>query len=237
MDEVEIKEYDKLSDVYVVTEPTTGTSRLATCNLTPGSRVYGEQTFNKEGEEFRLWDPYRSKLAAVILRGIPAACFPIKSGGFVLYLGAGSGTTPSHVSDIVGPDGMVFCVEFSPRTARDLVTTCYTRSNMIPILGDARKPEEYSGLVPVVDTIYCDVAQPEQAKLLKNNAIWFLKEDGQAMIAIKARSIDVTMDPSRVYDQEIQKMTSHFVIRDRRNLRPYHKDHVMVAANLSKKDK
>lgn len=237
MEEVEIKEYDKLPGIYEVTDPTTGTSRLATRNLSPGSRIYGEQTFQKEGEEFRLWDPYRSKLAAVILRGIPTDYIPIKSGGFILYLGAGSGTTPSHVADIVGLDGMVFCIEFSPRATRDLVATCYTRSNMIPILGDARKPEEYSGLVPVVDAIYCDVAQPEQAKLLKNNAIWFLKENGQAMIAIKARSIDATMDPSRVYDQEIQKMTSHFVIRDHRNLRPYHKDHVMVAANLSKKDK
>ncbi|MFQ6123202.1 MAG: fibrillarin-like rRNA/tRNA 2'-O-methyltransferase [Candidatus Heimdallarchaeota archaeon] len=233
---MKIKEYDKFPDIYVVTDPSTGTSRLATRNLSPGSQIYGEQIFKTEGKEFRLWDPYRSKLAAAILRGIPAACFPIKSGRRVLYLGAGSGTTPSHVADIVGQDGMVFCIEFSPRTTRDLVATCNTRPNMIPILGDARKPEEYSDLVPVVDAIYCDVAQPEQAKLLKKNAIWYLKEEGQAMIAIKARSIDVTIDPSRIYNQEIQKMTSHFLIQDRRNLRPYHKDHVMVAANLSKND-
>ena len=233
MDEVEIKEYDKIPGVYVITDLTTGTSRLATRNLTPGSRIYGELTVKREGDEFRLWDPYRSKLAAVILQDLPAACMPIKPGSFVLYLGAGSGTTPSHVSDIVGPDGMVFCVEFSPRVARDLVATCNIRSNMMPILEDARKPEAYSDLVPVVNAIYCDVAQPEQAKLLNANAIWFLTKGGQAMIAIKARSIDVTMEPSRIYDQEIKKMATYFEIRDRRNLRPFHKDHVMVAVTFS----
>lgn len=206
---------------------------MATRNLAPGSRVYGEMIVKISGDEFRLWESYRSKLAAAILRGMPPAYIPIRPGSVVLYLGAGSGTTPSHVSDIVGAEGIVFCVEASPRAARDLVATCHMRQNMIPILADARHPQAYSGLVPLVDAIYCDVAQPEQAKLLHTNASWFLKRDGQVMLAIKARSIDVTMEPSQVYAREINKLTPHFLICDRRNLRPYHKDHEMVAAKFS----
>jgi fibrillarin-like pre-rRNA processing protein len=233
LSDIELKENKNLLGIYTVTDLNTGTSKLATQNLTPGSRVYGEELQKIAGIEFRLWDPYRSKLAASILRGMPPACIPIRPGSVVLYLGAGSGTTPSHVSDIVGPKGLVFCVEFSPRAARDLVANCHVRSNMIPIFDDARKPENYSHLVPLADAIYCDVAQPEQAKLLNTNAAWFLKKDGQVMLAIKARSIDVTMEPAQVYDQEIKKLTPYFQICDRRNLRPYHKDHVIVAAKAS----
>lgn len=51
--------------------------------------------------EYRAWNPFRSKLAAAILGGIDQ--IHIKPGAKVLYLGAASGTTVSHVSDIVGP--------------------------------------------------------------------------------------------------------------------------------------
>ena len=76
----------------------------------------------------------------------------------MLYLGAASGTTVSHVSDILGPSGMVFAIEFSPRSGRDLVNLAKTRTNIVPIIADARHPIKYRMLVPIVDTIFADVA-------------------------------------------------------------------------------
>ena len=73
---MELKEDTNLLGIYTVTDLNTGTSRLATRNLTPGSRVYGEEIQKIAGNEFRLWDPYRSKLAASILRDMPPACIP-----------------------------------------------------------------------------------------------------------------------------------------------------------------
>lgn len=51
--------------------------------------------------EYRAWNPFRSKLAAAILGGVDK--IHMGPGKKVLYLGAASGTTVSHVSDIVGP--------------------------------------------------------------------------------------------------------------------------------------
>ena len=78
------------------------------------------------------------------------------------------------------------------------------RSNVYPILSDARMPEKYKSLVSPVDVIYCDVAQPQQAKILADNADLFLKSKGFALIAIKSRSVDVTMEPPDVFKQEIE---------------------------------
>ena len=233
MSDSDIMTHKELPGIYYYTDNNTGVTRLVTRNLAPGSRVYGEMLIKSAGEEYRYWEPNRSKLAAVILRGMKPSCIPIKPGSIILYLGAGSGTTPSHISDIIGEEGIVFCIESSPRSTRDLVATSNLRPNMIPILADARHPRSYSSLVTQVDAIYCDVAQPEQAKLLNKNASWFLKRDGEIMLAIKARSIDVTMEPSQVFKREISKMSPHFIICDRQNLRPYHKDHVMVSAKYS----
>ena len=57
--------------------------------------------------EYRVWNPFRSKLAAAILGGVDK--IHIKPGSKVLYLGAASGTTVSHVADIVGPVSALMC--------------------------------------------------------------------------------------------------------------------------------
>jgi len=204
--------------------------RLATRNLSPGQSVYGEELVKFRRKEYRLWDAYRSKLAAAILKGIREV--PIAPSGKVLYLGAASGTTASHVSDIVGEGGSVFCVEFAQRTMRELIEhVCSYRSNMSPILADARHPNEYRSLVSAVDTIYCDIAQPEQARILADNADLFLKESGSAMIAVKSRSVDVTMSPASVFSQEKRTLTQRgFRITDTVRLEPYEKDHAMFVA-------
>jgi fibrillarin-like pre-rRNA processing protein len=209
-----------------------GSERIATRNLAPGRTVYGERLIISDGEEYRVWDPFRSKLAAAILRGLKM--LPIREGDKVLYLGAASGTTASHVSDIVGKDGLVYCIEFSPRSIRDLIdNVCRFRSNMAPILADARFPTRYASLVGKVDVIYCDIAQPEQAQILANNAKVFLKRGGWIMLAVKARSIDVTKEPSEIYRREVDVLRrERFRISEVINLEPYEKDHVMVTAQF-----
>ncbi len=208
-----------------------GAQRLATINLTSGRNVYGERLIRHEGVEYRLWDPFRSKLAAAILKNLRTV--PIKPNHQVLYLGAASGTTPSHVSDIVGEKGHVYCVEFASRSIRELVNNvCAYRINMLPILEDARAPEKYALFVRgKVDDIYCDIAQPEQARVLADNADVFLSESGWVMLAVKAQSIDVTKEPSEVYRSEIGVLERRgFRIEQVVDLEPYDKAHVMIVA-------
>lgn len=210
-----------------------GSRRLATRNFVPGKSVYDERVIRYKRVEYRVWDPFRSKLAAAILKGLETV--PIQPEHKVLYLGAASGTTASHVSDIVGERGYVYCVEFAPRAIRDLVdNVCEFRLNMSPLLMDARFPERYSMLVEEVDNIYCDIAQPEQAKVLADNADLFLKADGWIMLAVKAPSIDVTKEPSEVYQQEINILkTRGFRVEQVVHLEPYDKAHVMIVAERS----
>jgi fibrillarin-like pre-rRNA processing protein len=210
-----------------------GAKRLATENMVLGRNVYGERLIRSGRKEYRVWDAFRSKLAASILKGLNTV--PIQQGHQVLYLGAASGTTASHVSDIIGEQGYVYCVEFASRSIRDLVeNVCAYRVNMSPILQDARLPERYSMLVRgKVDDIYCDIAQPEQAKVLADNADAFLKDDGWVMLAVKAQSIDVTKEPSEVYKSEVRVLEHRgFRVEQVVHLEPYDKAHAMIVAQF-----
>lgn len=231
--QVKVKPHPRFSAVYQVTLED-GAQRLATKNLTPGRNVYGERLIRHEGSEYRVWDAFRSKLAAAILRNLKTV--PIKPDHQVLYLGAASGTTASHVSDIVGEKGHVYCVEFASRAIRELVNNvCAYRLNMLPILEDARFPEKYAMFVRgQVDDIYCDIAQPEQAKILADNADSYLKKYGWIMLAVKAQSIDVTKEPSEVYKHEIKVLENRgFRIEDVVRLEPYDKAHALIVAQIS----
>jgi len=204
------------------------TRRLATKNLAPGINVYGERLVKDNETEYRTWDAYRSKLAAAILRHLDS--LPIRMGTSVLYLGSASGTTASHVSDIVQDKGRVYCVEFAQRSMRELINAlCEHRDNVYPILADARMPEKYRATVEQVDVIYSDVAQPEQAKILADNADLFLNPNGAALIAIKSRSVDVTMQPTDVFKKEIEVLRRRdFRVIQTVRLEPYEKDHALV---------
>ncbi len=230
---IDIYEHEKYKRVYVV-ELNDGSARLATENLAPGRRVYGERLFKWKDKEFREWNPYRSKLAAALLKGLEE--LPVLNSHKVLYLGAATGTTASHVSDIVGLKGKVFGVEFAPRVMREFVVVAETRPNIIPILADARFPQKYRHIVEQVDGIYADVAQPEQAGLVSDNADFFLKDGGWLLLAIKARSIDVTRAPSEIYKKEIDTLKARgFEIVDVVHLEPFDKDHAMVYARFHRK--
>jgi rRNA 2'-O-methyltransferase fibrillarin len=166
---------------------------LMTRSFFPGESVYGEKRVSvmvacthqrgDEKVEYRTWTPYRSKIAAAIAGGINALDFG--PGSKVLYLGASTGTTCSHVSDIIGPTGILYAVEFSPRCGRELLNMAKRRTNVVPIIMDARKPQDYRYLVEMVDFVFADVAQPNQASIMGINCKYFLKNGGKWMIAIK----------------------------------------------------
>ncbi|MCS7120206.1 MAG: fibrillarin-like rRNA/tRNA 2'-O-methyltransferase [Nitrososphaerota archaeon] len=227
---IEVEPHPEFAGIYF-TKLDDGVKRITTKNFSPGRTVYGERLVTYNGIEYRIWDPFRSKLAAAILKGIRK--MPLGPGQRVLYLGAASGTTASHVSDIVGKDGCVYCVEFSPRSIRDLIdNVCKYRSNMIPILADARSPRSYASIVlGKIDGIYCDIAQPEQARILLDNVRLFLKKGGWALIAVKARSIDVTKEPVEIYEREAKILEEGGLrILEMINLEPYDKAHSMISS-------
>jgi len=226
---VDVRPHPRFPSIYLATLED-GSQRLATKNLAVGRTVYSERLVKSKGVEHRIWDPYRSKLAAAILKGLETV--PIQLDSKVLYLGAASGTTASHVSDMVGETGHVFCVEFASRSIRELVNNvCAFRANMSPILADARFPERYATIVGKVDNIYCDIAQPEQAKVLADNADMFLLKRGWIMLAIKAQSIDVTKEPTQIYKQEIKTLQNRgFDVKETVHLEPYDKAHAMIVA-------
>jgi fibrillarin-like pre-rRNA processing protein len=201
-----------------------GSKRLVTKALVPG--VHGEKTVKVGDAEYRIWDPYHSKLAALLIKG---ATIPLKKDSTVLYLGAANGTTASHVSDIVS-DGVVFAVEFSPRAMKDLIRISTPRKNLIPILADARHPESYKNIVSEVDMIYQDVAQREQAEIAIRNADIFLNNGCCIVLIIKSRSIDSTKQVHDVIDDEIMKLEEFFNIKEMMNLEHFHSDHASVIA-------
>ena len=197
--------------------------QIATRNLTPGISVYGEELI-EEYVEYRVWNPRRSKLAAAILNGLKGP--DIEKDYKVLYLGASTGTTVSHISDIAYK-GKIYAVELSPVTARKLVGLSRQRPNIYPILGDATKPKEYMNIVEKADLIYCDVAQANQSELFMKNMNMFAKEDGVGMLMIKARSIDVVQKPKKIFKEEEKKLKEKgFNIIEKVKLEPYEKDHI-----------
>ncbi|MHA1136829.1 MAG: fibrillarin-like rRNA/tRNA 2'-O-methyltransferase [Candidatus Thorarchaeota archaeon] len=221
----------KFSGIYTVIDREL--KSIATKSLAPGKSVYGEKLVKEGEDEFRLWSPRRSKLAAAIKRGLTE--MPIQPGSKVLYLGAASGTTVSHCSDIVGPNGVVYGVEFSQRTVRDLVQLAAARPNILPILDDARHPARYAPLVTgAIEVVYQDVAQPDQASILYENLKTFCSFGAWGMIAIKARSIDSTGSLDEIYSREIAFLDNKGLeIVENINLDPLEKDHRFIVCRVT----
>ena len=213
---------------------TEGQKKLATENLVIGNQVYKEKLIKKKDIEYRLWDPFRSKLAAVIMNGLEV--FPFQDKSSVLYLGVSTGTTVSHISDIVGPQGIIFGVEHSSRVARDFLDRVAShRKNIIPILQDARQPQQYFSVYSKVDVVYVDIAQPDQTDIAIANCKMFLKFSGYLFLVIKTRSIDVTKAPKKIIENEKNKLNENFEIIQVIDLSPYDKDHAMVIAKYLEK--
>ena len=206
-----------------------GEKKLFTENLVPGNQVYKEKLVKQKGVEYRLWDPFRSKLAAAIMNNLEE--FPFKNKSIVLYLGVSTGTTVSHISDIVGPSGIIFGVEHASRVARDFLDRVASyRPNIIPIMQDARRPKEYFSVFGKSDVVYVDIAQPDQTNIAIANCDAYLKKNGYLFLVIKTRSIDVTKAPNKIIEDEIEKLKPKFTILQRIDLHPYDKDHAIIIA-------
>ena len=199
--------------------------KLYTVNLTPGKKVYEETLVNQNNIEYREWDPYSSKLASLILNKCPNIF--LRKNDVVLYLGSSTGTTVSHVSDIVGKEGFVFAVDLAPRVMRDLIFNLEARKNITPILESANHVSKLIERISLVDLIYQDLAQKNQVDIFLKNIDNFLKKDGYAILVVKARSIDVTKKPKQIFNQVREQLEKQVTIIDYKTLEPYQKDHAM----------
>jgi len=180
--------------------------------------VYGERTL----EGYRVWDPYRSKLAALYLVGKGIDLLPETK---VLYLGAANGTTVSHVADYVE---VVYAVEFAPRPMQDLLEVARRRKNVMPIMADASRPEQYAPLVEMVDLLYQDVAQPDQAAIALANCA-FLKPGGHLILMLKTRSVDIRKEPAEIFRDTLDILISAGItVTESTWLAPYHQDHAAI---------
>ncbi len=199
--------------------------RLFTKNLVHGFRSHSENIVKTKNGEFREWDPYHSKPSAAIAKGLKN--FPVKMKDKILYLGISSGATASFFSDIIGSGGIIYGVEISDRSIRDLNPVAEKRKNIVPILADSRKPQDYSW-IEAVDIVYQDVAARDQSEIIIRNAQQFLKKSGFAILAIKSRSINVVKPPTEVYKEELKKLGQHFEIIEKIELDPYERDHIFL---------
>jgi fibrillarin-like pre-rRNA processing protein len=148
-----------------------------------------------------------------------------------LYLGASSGTTVSHLSDII-PKGVVFGVEFAERSMRQLIQNTSERFNIIPILADANFPVSYAkSIFTAVDLVYQDVAQPNQAEIAISNCNYFMKDNGTLVLAIKSQSIDSVKKSKEIYAQEksILKDNGYDIIESI-NIHKYAANHISIIA-------
>lgn len=200
--------------------------RLFTINSTPGLRFFSENIIRQQNLEFREWDPYKSKLAALILNG--CTNIGVRKGNIVLYLGCSHGYTASFVSDIVGKEGLIFAVDISARVMRDFMFLSEKRKNLVPILADANKTKELEQRICLADILYQDLAQKNQVQIFLKSAKNFLKDNGYAILCVKARSINVVAKPDIIYNSVRKEIGKELTIIDFRKLEPYQKDHCVI---------
>lgn len=189
-----------------------------------GESVYGERFVEKDGDKYREWNPNRSKAGAAVLNGIE---LELEQDSEILYLGAASGTTVSHFSDIL-KNGFIYAVEYSETTVRDLVDVAEDRDNIAPILGNARNPEEYSDLVEKCDIVFQDISQSDQAEIFAKNCERYLKDGGKGLLSVKAQSISTSRPPGDIFEEVREKLSEKFEIVDEASLDPYEKDHLFL---------
>jgi fibrillarin-like pre-rRNA processing protein len=188
--------------------------------LVPGS-IYGERIY----DGYRIWDPKRSKLGAGIAKGISQ--IGIKPGSVVLYLGCSTGTTVSHVSDIIGESGKVYGLDVAPRVMRDFLLSMAPRSNVFPIMADAAHPQDYAHLVEEVDVIFMDIAQRDQVSIFLKNCHAFLKPGGFGLLSLKSRSVDISKSPKQIFMETRAALEEDMVIVDYKELNPFEIDHAL----------
>ncbi len=225
MSKLNIRNHPKIDNVFI--SGSFENPKLYTKNLVPGKQVYGEKLIKRNGKEYREWNPYQSKLAAILINQ-PKTNF-LKQGKNCLYLGAASGTTVSHFSDIL-ENGVIYAVEFAERSMRQLIQNTAERKNVIPILGDARHPIEYAkNIFTEIDLIYQDIAQPNQAEIAVKNCKYYLQDKGILILAIKSQSIDSVSKSKKVYKEEQKTLEKGGLdILESINIHQYAENHLVL---------
>ncbi|HNV01206.1 MAG TPA: fibrillarin-like rRNA/tRNA 2'-O-methyltransferase [archaeon] len=199
---------------------------IYTKNLIKGKKVYGEKIINENGEEYREWNPYRSKYCAGIKNGLKQNIF--FKGATVLYLGSAEGTTVSHVSDIIGKNGAIFCVDLSEIAMNKLTKLAEERENIYPILSDAQVIENYKEfLEEKVDALFQDISQRNQAEIFCKNAT-FLKKGSYGCLSLKTKSISQSKNKQDVLLEEKKILEKEFIIEQIISIEPYEKEHYLI---------
>jgi len=203
--------------------------KLFTDNFIPGYNPFNEKIIEKNGKELREFNPNRSKLGAAIVKKMK---LEIQEGWKVAYLGIAHGYTASRVATIVGKTGIVYGVEISERCFNNLLPLTEKYTNIVPIMSDARKTENYDW-VERVDLVYCDIADRQMTEIAIDNCKKFLKPKGMLMLAVKSRSIDVTESPKKIVQAQVVKLKeSGFEILEWKMLDPLEKDHGFIVARM-----
>ncbi|MCI4355928.1 MAG: fibrillarin-like rRNA/tRNA 2'-O-methyltransferase [Thermoplasmata archaeon] len=202
-----------------------------TVALSEPAAVYGERVTAVEDSVLRRWDPSRSKLGAALAKGWDGA-LP-RSGERWLYLGAATGTTASHVADLVGRDGFVFAVEKSLRPFARLLALGRRYPNLGPILGDAHAPLDYLPMVPPVDGLYVDLAQVDQVEIARENARWFLRPSGMLLLALKTASMGREKSPRDHLASAVERLSPGFELDTPLGLEPFHKRHFLLGGRAT----
>jgi fibrillarin-like pre-rRNA processing protein len=203
-----------------------GRFSLWTVALADGGPVYGERILERSDAALRRFDPSRSKLSAALLKADDLP--PPAPEQTWLYLGAATGTTASHLADLVGRSGRVYAVEKSVRSFVRLVALAERYPNLFPVLADARRPEEYLGLVPPVDGLYADIAQPDQVAIVRANAREFLRAGGRLYLALKTASMGRERTAEEHARDATDALRADFTVRAPVSLEPFHRRHFMV---------
>jgi fibrillarin-like pre-rRNA processing protein len=185
--------------------------------------VHGEELRSFDGVEYRLWDPWRSKLAAYLTReGAPLGLDRCRRA---LYLGGAHGTTASHLADLIDPRP-IFVIEKSPDSFAALLAFAESRENVLPILADARLPERYGADVGTVDLLYQDVAQRDQTAIFLENARACLDDRGLGLLMLKVRSVTQRKSVAEVLPMTRRELLdAGWRIRFETDLTPFARDH------------
>lgn len=192
-------------------------------------KVYDEKILKYKNDVFRSWSPYRSKFSALLSKKIKV---DIKPDFDILYLGAATGTTVSHISDIL-VDGTVYAVENSAVSMKKLLKICEKRKNIVPIFEDAFHPDRYQTIVPNVDFVYQDISQRNQSQIFIENVSRYLRENMNAVLMVKARSIDVSLKPKDAYNQVCFDLKDlGLEIKNIVDLSPYERDHAAILVSI-----
>jgi fibrillarin-like rRNA methylase len=189
---------------------------LWTRNAVPKYSQYGEQLRRFKGVEYRRWDPTRSKLGAGLSRARNTQYDLLPNpGDTCLYLGAGHGTSLSHLHDHVcgnnnEKEGRIIAIDLSPRCLRDLVYLEKIRPGLVPILGDARNSSSWRMMLPTkVDWLLQDVSQADQAEIFIDAAKKFLKKGGKGLLSLKAASERFDASGDKIIFTKVRNQLEH----------------------------